>query len=234
MNDNEIKLLETCAYLSNKVYDQDDTKIITFEWDAQCMIEKSHNDELYIAFRGTSSIQDMLQDLKISRLEPKFLPACKVHQGALEQYVAIRPHLLSLFKTNRKIYFTGHSLGAMIATIASLDYGYNYTGEVYCVTFGSPRVGDKTFCTYFKRYVKNSYRCVFNNDIISYTPSCLRFRHIDKLVICKNKSLKMKKRQFSCWMSINDHSMQNYINSIQNYSKCTLEQHNDIVMYPLD
>lgn len=231
----DLELLNRCAEFSNKVYSDNSNDVISFDLDAQCMITTSDDDVVYIVFRGTSSIQDMLQDLKIDRLHPEFLPYCKVHKGALEQYLAIREYVLNLYLKKQKIIFTGHSLGAMLATIASLDYSYNFKGDASCITFGSPRVGDKRFCKHFKTNVKTSYRCVFNNDIISYTPICLRFRHINKLIICKQDKLLEKKTNISCWMSVNDHSMENYINAIQNYTRnINNTSNNDIVMYPID
>lgn len=63
----------------------------------------------------------------------------------------------------RTLWFTGHSLGAALATLAADRYGS--VQGLY--TFGSPRVGDSQFKDDF--YV-NTYRFVNNNDIFPNVP----------------------------------------------------------------
>ena len=47
---------------------------------------------------------------------------------------------------NSKISITGHSLGAAIATHCAVDLMANYNIRNFTLyTYGSPRVGDKTF-----------------------------------------------------------------------------------------
>ena len=66
-----------------------------------------------------------------------------VHSGFLTSFFQSRKESTSFStRENRPIIFCGHSLGGGIATIASLYYTYKYK-NVSCVTFGSPRVGDK-------------------------------------------------------------------------------------------
>ena len=61
-------------------------------------------------------------------------------------------------KVRKDVYFTGHSLGAAMATISATRYQPH---ELF--TFGSPRVGGKRF---IKNIKCNHYRFMNNNDIV--------------------------------------------------------------------
>ena len=79
-----------------------------------------------------------------------------------------------LLTTNSKIFITGHSLGAGLATLAALHIsqiakkkGTNASISLY--TFASPRVGDETFAEYFK-YIPLCYRVINSEDLIQSVP----------------------------------------------------------------
>ena len=74
----------------------------------------------------------------------------------------------------RKIWITGHSLGAALATLAADRYR-NVKG---LYTYGSPRVGDKDFK---KNFRMNTYRFVNNNDIVTKVPPAGMYRHVGEL-----------------------------------------------------
>ena len=74
-------------------------------------------------------------------------------------------------EAKRKIWMTGHSLGAALATLAADRYG-NVQG-VY--TFGSPRVGDGAFK---KNFEVEAYRIVNNKDIVTRVPPPGRYKHV--------------------------------------------------------
>ena len=147
----------------------------------QCYV--AHNDHFVIvSFRGTQVlkpgveiplaeairgvISDICADAKFKLVDSEL--GGRVHRGfkmALEEVweTQVRPHLDSLRKSNpnRKIWFTGHSLGAALATLAAKSYGK--AQGLY--TFGSPMVGDEKFAESF--HVKNTYRFVNNNDVVA-------------------------------------------------------------------
>ena len=76
-----------------------------------------------------------------------------------------------------KVICTGHSLGASCYFIRSQGRRY----ELY--TFGSPRVGTRSFCKEIKKDGIKHYRFVNNNDIVTSVPLALMgFRHSGELV----------------------------------------------------
>ena len=101
-----------------------------------------------------------------------------VHRGfkaaLLEVWTDLEDYISSLQKNNLKIWITGHSLGAALATLAADRYG-NVQG---LYTFGSPRVGDRDFKRDFK--VK-AHRIVNNSDIVTKVPPSGMFRHVGEL-----------------------------------------------------
>ncbi len=153
----------------------------------QCFV--AGNDKFAIvAFRGSEArlraddsdprhvIADWTADLNI--LPEKWDHGGKVHRGFKEALQEVWPELedyiSNLQKNDRRIWITGHSLGAALATLAADRYG-NIQG-VY--TYGSPRVGDKSFQEDFH---VNAYRFVNNSDIATKVPPAGVYCHVGEL-----------------------------------------------------
>lgn len=99
----------------------------------------------------------------------------KVHRGfknALDEvWEDLFAYLTELQRGGRKIWMTGHSLGAAMATLAADRYG-----EVQGVyTFGSPRVGDRRFK---ENYSIRTYRFVNGSDIVTKIPPSGFYVHV--------------------------------------------------------
>jgi hypothetical protein len=94
----------------------------------------------------------------------------RVHNGFNLALKRIYPELqkrldeLRNQKLSRPFFFTGHSLGAALATLAAARY--EHVHALY--TFGSPRVGDALFASSLP--LKLVFRIVNNNDIITRVP----------------------------------------------------------------
>jgi hypothetical protein len=74
----------------------------------------------------------------------------RLHEGFLDMYRAIRPQLIRalapFLKLNLPIFVTGHSLGAAVAAICTLDLSQNAGArDVRTYTFAPPRVGNPAF-----------------------------------------------------------------------------------------
>jgi hypothetical protein len=73
-----------------------------------------------------------------------------------------------------RIWLTGHSLGAALATLAA-DRFQDVQG---LYTFGSPRVGDRQFQ---KNFQLRAYRVVNGDDIVARVPPKGIYRHVGAL-----------------------------------------------------
>jgi hypothetical protein len=108
----------------------------------------------------------------------------KVHRGfknALDEiWEELFAYLTELERDGRKIWMTGHSLGAALATLAADRYG-----EVQGVyTFGSPRVGNLRFK---ERYSNRAYRLVNGDDIVTKVPPSGFYVHVGELRLIDRK-----------------------------------------------
>jgi kumamolisin len=104
---------------------------------------------------------------------------------------------------------TGHSLGAALATLYTMDNGRNdqVSNPLLC-TFGSPRVGDSAFVASFNNLGLTSWRIANVPDIVPYLPPAfLGFAHID--VLQSFSSIGKVKSSPYCW-----HSLATYLSLI--------------------
>ncbi len=79
-----------------------------------------------------------------------------------------------------KLWFTGHSLGAAISTLAA--YAIGNVQALY--TFGSPRVGNLAFAEAFATSDIPHYRVVHHQDIVPHVPFALPlvgYEHVGQL-----------------------------------------------------
>lgn len=167
--------------------------------DAQCYIFFNTRD-VYVCFRGTSSIDDVKIDLSIGR--DRYLnDKVKIHSGFLRQYISCRDMILLYLdaiivgnRDIRKISFCGHSLGGALATIASADMAVLYGNhEIRYFSIGCPRVGNKAFKKLFNERVKVAYRVVNHEDPVQYVPISHRFYHVcPAICFYEDDSVKIK------------------------------------------
>jgi triacylglycerol lipase len=142
-----------------------------------------------VAFRGTQpdSLIDVLTDAGIA-LKDWDVRGERVHAGfkaaldvAWDRIVEILTPL-----ANRPVWFTGHSLGAALATLAGDRFvrerpvrALGELGGIY--TFGSPLVGDRKFVDGFNaRCGDRSFRFVNDQDSVTRVPPPLvGYRHVN-------------------------------------------------------
>jgi len=65
-------------------------------------------------------------------------------------------------------------LGAAVATLAAIDLKINYGANVEYVTFGSPRVGNKAFYTFFHSLIQG-FRIVHAEDTVPHWPKAISY-----------------------------------------------------------
>lgn len=139
-------------------------------WDvdgAQC--HAFWNKEEYVlAFRGTEpdELSDLLADL--NAIPRGAMTRGLVHSGFRGELDKLWPaiHKHQKAHKSRKLYITGHSLGAAMATIACSRFEEETKVE-QLTTFGSPRVGTRKFV---KHVTTPHMRFVNNNDIVTKVP----------------------------------------------------------------
>ena len=173
--------------------------------EVECFSEKgtecfvASNEHLAIvAFRGTeirrrfreSGIEDILIDLKtdfkISLVDSGL--GGKVHEGFNEaldrvwEKKGLRSYMKGLQKNRRKLWVTGHSLGAALATLLA----FRYLDVQGLYTFGSPRVGDADFKRHFQIRSRN-YRFIHHSDIVTRVPPALVYRHVGEPIYIDGK-----------------------------------------------
>jgi len=164
--------------------------------NTECYV--AQNDEMAIvAFRGTESrgrdertvkadfanvVADVRTDAMLLLVDSG--QGGRVHAGfkeALDQiWPKLAPELIKLAAAGKTLWFTGHSLGAALATLAADRFG-NVAG---LYTFGSPRVGDESFRNDF--WVP-TYRFLHNNDVVGRVPLPPLYVHVGELKFIDHK-----------------------------------------------
>jgi len=141
-----------------------------------------------VAFRGSTDITNWILNLEVFTPinYPTSVSGAQVHGGFYASYIAVSATLLT--KVNALIssihatgiIFTGHSLGGALATLASVDFHTHLSIPITSYTFGSPRVGNTAFATYYDSILPNTYRSTFKDDIVVHLPptSMQSFHHV--------------------------------------------------------
>tara|TARA_B100000886_G_scaffold171019_1_gene117070 strand:+ start:77 stop:874 length:798 start_codon:yes stop_codon:yes gene_type:complete len=151
-------------------------------WDQETFI---------VSFRGTQpkEMKDVFNDMKFWK-RPAW-EGGKVHTGFASYVDEIWDDVKKLFfehgvnpKTGKtkKVYLTGHSLGAAAATIAASRLG---TFATACFTYGSPRTGNRTFVKTIKCPV---WRFRNQRDLVTRVPwIAMNFKHVGKFCYIDRK-----------------------------------------------
>ena len=154
-------------------------------------------NKLYIGFRGTASVSNVLNDMNVSNimnddnnflynyanlnaaLDPHYANI-KCFPGVLntlnEIYPTIRAEMDKYHGTITQIILNGHSLGGATASlfyyvyINDINRVYNKIKNVRCVSFGSPRFLITEYFDLYSGSCTNLIRVFNRNDIITYVP----------------------------------------------------------------
>ena len=144
-----------------------------------------------VAYRGSKNLANDIEDADFFLTQLPFGPeGLKVDSGFLAAYKSVRDATVSgvqaaLSKCGGgcSVLFTGHSLGAAMATLGAAELGGGGGGgggsdespAVRLVTFGSPRVGDPAFAAWAHARLQNasgvgSLRLRRQKDIVTAIP----------------------------------------------------------------
>lgn len=229
--------LSAIAYMKPKSAERA-AKKIGFTWatlvskgGAEMLIAKNKT-QIWVAFRGTepSKLNDVLADLKVFKNTAN--AGGKVHGGFQEEVNDLWNDVQGEIAKNdklknpRDLYFTGHSLGAAMATIASTR-----KTPKGLFTYGSPRVGGPIFIQNIKC---PHMRCMNNNDIVCrIPPAWLGFRHHGDMIYFDRNGIVQPKptwtdffygiintwKRFKFFDGVVDHGIPHYIKAIKNAKK---------------
>ncbi|MES0490187.1 MAG: lipase family protein [Leptospirales bacterium] len=163
----------------------------------QCAIIESNDKKFAIlVFRGSHELKDWLANANVP--PTKISNGCRIHSGFKRALDLVWKKVRTeLDKMDCPVFYTGHSLGAALATIAAYRKSPH---SLY--TFGSPLVGNGKFKKSFKG--KKAYRIVNNRDIVATVPRMFKYQHTGQchyisndnsiLINPRNKIIKFDKK----------------------------------------
>jgi predicted lipase len=124
-------------------------------------------EEQIVVFRGTEGkLQDIVTDLKVRK-------NAGIHRGFLHAYELVACSFYKYLDCNKKITFTGHSLGGALAILACAFH----SGNSSAITFGAPRVFGMMKAKQYKN--KKILRVENAGDPVPFVPLwCWGYRHI--------------------------------------------------------
>lgn len=185
------------SFVENK---DTDTQVWIF-WN---MTKKS----IVVAFRGTeqTEFKDLLTDASLipsrivtedgrmtysdESIDEQSDPW--VHSGFLRGYLSVASEVKEILQqivgkesNSWEILFTGHSLGAALATLCAYDVAKmeesrkdKLFSSIDVYNYGSPMVGGEAFTTEFNALVPNCWRIVNENDAVCRLPRFLGYGHV--------------------------------------------------------
>ena len=164
--------------------------------NAQAYLLKGTDGVHVLSFRGTEVTEpsDILADLKAG----KNIEAVggKIHVGFKGEINKLWPAIEKAIAKIDKLYVTGHSLGAAMATIAA---GRMQSKVLALVTFGSPRVGNKE---YVNSLTVSHYRVQNNCDDVTKVP--FRLMGFDHHGTHKYMNFNGEFRDLTPWQQVKD------------------------------
>ena len=131
---------------------------------------------IYIAFRGTQDIANWISDLDAIKTPYLSYPECNcsVHKGFYQAEQKVTSGIVAELERLRGLYpsysvkVTGHSLGAALAQLTSMDlFKAGYANTV--INFGQPRTGDQAYAKFATSKVP-TVRVVHNKDQVPHLP----------------------------------------------------------------
>ena len=160
----------------------DKFKFIKAEDGTECFV-MSNKEIIVVSFRGTTDTKDWITNLDLKLIEGPF--EGKVHCGFYTSLSNVWQKINSTivdFRDHKEksLWFTGHSLGGALATLAVARFREKDIPVNGLYTFGQPRAGDREFARNFNFDFKPyTYRFVNNNDLVTRIPSRSRqYSHV--------------------------------------------------------
>ena len=141
-----------------------------------------HENFYCIVFRGTNQFVDWFDNFNLFPVQELF---GGFHRGFWNSVEDVWDIVFSAYKTanaahKKPLFFTGHSLGGAMATVASAKLIHLGLPFISTYTFGQPRVLTRDTARIFDVEGKSRfYRFHNNNDLVTRLPSrSMGYRHV--------------------------------------------------------
>lgn len=160
----DIRIVEE---LFKENYNTEDIKVINIS-NLKCFIA-IRDDKTYISFRGSDNLKNWLNNFNIGK---GIVAQGNIHNGFLMASKTLYNEILPFIKQKRhnRIYLTGHSLGASLASLVS-NYLYEDFYDVREVLLiECPNISDKRYIKNTENYKINRVMIKNNIDIVTYMP----------------------------------------------------------------
>ncbi|EDQ84946.1 uncharacterized protein MONBRDRAFT_29759 [Monosiga brevicollis MX1] len=136
------------------------------------------NSTIIVSFRGSSNVANWLYDFDTIRVTLNDTDV-HLHAGFYAAWTGVRGQVnsmvahvvMTLCPTCNRIINVGHSLGAAVAGLSSLELAValpHCQSELH--TFGMPRTGDVNYVAMARRMLSNITRMVHQADIVPHLP----------------------------------------------------------------
>jgi triacylglycerol lipase len=134
-----------------------------------------------VAFRGTEANPvDWITDARFNPVAGAF--GAPVHSGFKVALDEVWDDVAGLAGRPLSLFFTGHSLGAALATLGAARWAESGGNVAGVFTFGQPRTGQTAFVSaYNAKLADVTYRFVNHIDLVTRVPLWVqRYRHVGR------------------------------------------------------
>lgn len=163
--------------------------LIESDWEPFAFVAQK-GSSAYLAIRGTQSSFDWIKDIEYKQ-EDYVLPGIsgigKVHSGFFSVYKTMRDDVLkklNALKGIKRLYITGHSMGASLAMTSVADclaHAYpNQSVEILQYNLAGPRTVNPELASYLNASNTHSYRIVNSADFVPELPTSISTDVIDE------------------------------------------------------
>jgi hypothetical protein len=143
---------------------------------------------IYVVYRGSHSIRNWIANIDARKVNYTSFPECncQVHKGFYEAEQNIIDRVIrevKRLKVSNPTYtvkVTGHSLGAALAQLTSMDLMKAGLTVKNVYNFGQPRTGDQKYSSFVGTKGPVTWRVVHNKDVVPHLPPStkMEFYHV--------------------------------------------------------
>ncbi len=143
------------------------------------------NKAIYVAFRGSSSLLNWLDDAEVRKIPYDSYPecGCDVHRGFYRSALNIKNATIESVKKmknqykNYDIIVTGHSYGAAVAQMIGMELVKSGFNEISIYNYGQPRTGEKKYADFMNTVISRYSRYTHNKDVVPHVPPLSGFNY---------------------------------------------------------